>query len=101
MASGATAARISCANIDKHRILPPAMFEGTYKRPFDEHGFVIEELTFQRPSADGLMQVTKVEERYPPRHNTSMTVGLLPSVATDALSVTCTAVGRSSRPRTR
>lgn len=42
------------------------MFEGTYEaRRTDERGFVVQELTLQRPSDEGLMQVTKTEEHYP------------------------------------
>lgn len=54
-------------SFDRQRVLPPAMFEGTYEaRQTDERGFAVQELTLQRPSDEGLMQVTKTEEYYPP-----------------------------------
>ncbi len=47
------------------RLLPPVIFEGTYQaRRADERSFVVRELTLQRPSDEGMMQVTKTEERY-------------------------------------
>jgi hypothetical protein len=53
-------------SFDRQRVLPPAMFEGTYQaRRTDERGFAVQELTLQRPSDQGLMQVTKTEEHYP------------------------------------
>lgn len=53
-------------SFDRQRVLPPAMFEGTYQaRRTDERGFAVQELTLQRPSDEGLMQVTKMEEYYP------------------------------------
>jgi len=53
-------------SFDKLRILPPVTFEGSYQaRRADERGFAVLELTLQKPSAEGLMQVTKTEEYYP------------------------------------
>jgi hypothetical protein len=52
-------------SFDRVRLLPPVTFEGTYQaRRADERSFVVWELTLQRPSAEGMMQVTKTEERY-------------------------------------
>jgi hypothetical protein len=50
---------------DQERVLPLAKFDGTYaaKRP-DARDFVVYELTLQRPSGDGLMQATLIEDRY-------------------------------------
>ena len=46
-------------------MLPPVTFEGTYRaRRTNERGFVVLELTLQRPSDEGMMQVTKTEEHY-------------------------------------
>lgn len=51
---------------DRQRVMPPVMFEGTYQaRRTDERGFAVQELTLQRPSDEGLMQVTKMEEYFP------------------------------------
>jgi len=53
-------------SFDKLRILPPVIFEGTYQaRRADERGFAVMELTLQKPSEEGLMQVVKTEEYYP------------------------------------
>jgi hypothetical protein len=53
-------------NFDKQRILPPVTFEGTYRARYtNKRGFAVQELTFQKPSGEGLMQVIKAEEYYP------------------------------------
>jgi hypothetical protein len=53
-------------SFDKQRVLPPATFGGSYQsRRADERGFCVQELTLQKPSDEGLMQVTKTEEYYP------------------------------------
>lgn len=55
-------------SFDRVRLLPPVTFEGTYQaRRADERSFVVLELTLQRPSDEGMMQVTKTEERYSAR----------------------------------
>ena len=55
-------------SFDRVRLLPPVTFEGTYQaRRADERSFAVLELTLQRPSAEGMMQVTKTEERYAAR----------------------------------
>lgn len=50
---------------DRERMLPLAKFDGTYmaKRQ-DARDFVTFELTLLRPSDDGIMQATLIEERY-------------------------------------
>jgi hypothetical protein len=53
-------------SFDKQRVLPLVTFEGTYRaRHTNKRGFAIQELTLQKPSGEGLMQVVKTEEYYP------------------------------------
>jgi hypothetical protein len=54
-------------SFDRERALPPATLAGTYQRRLARiDDFAVTELTLQRPSDDGLIQVVKTEESYPP-----------------------------------
>jgi hypothetical protein len=50
---------------DRVRTLPLLKFDGTYqarRKNDDENEFTVQELTLERPSSDGMMQVTMTEE---------------------------------------
>jgi hypothetical protein len=50
---------------DAERILPPSTLEGTYRNGrLDEDSFVVRELTLQRASDDGLIQLVQIEDSY-------------------------------------
>ncbi|HWY62856.1 MAG TPA: hypothetical protein VNW15_13220 [Rhizomicrobium sp.] len=50
---------------DTERILPPSTLEGTYRNGrIDEDSFVVRELTLQRASDDGLIQLVQIEDSY-------------------------------------
>jgi len=50
---------------DTERILPPATLEGTYRNGrLDDDSYVVRELTLQRASDDGLIQLVQIEDSY-------------------------------------
>jgi hypothetical protein len=50
---------------DTERILPPSALEGTYRNGrLDDDSFVVRELTLQRASDDGLIQLVQTEDSY-------------------------------------
>jgi hypothetical protein len=50
---------------DTERILPPSTLEGTYRNGrIDEDNYVVRELTLQRASDDGLIQLVQIEDSY-------------------------------------
>ena len=52
-------------DFDTERILPPSTLEGTYRNGrIDEDSFVVRELTLQRASDDGLIQLVQIEDSY-------------------------------------
>jgi hypothetical protein len=52
-------------DFDTERILPPSTLEGTYRNGrLDEDSFVVRELTLQRASDDGLIQLVQIEDSY-------------------------------------
>jgi hypothetical protein len=52
-------------DFDTERILPPSTLEGTYRNGrIDEDSYVVRELTLQRASDDGLIQLVQTEDSY-------------------------------------
>ena len=52
-------------DFDTERILPPSTLEGTYRNGrIDEDNYVVRELTLQRASDDGLIQLVQIEDSY-------------------------------------
>jgi len=50
---------------DTERILPPSTLEGTYRNGrLDDDSYVVRELTLQRASDDGLIQLVQTEDSY-------------------------------------
>jgi hypothetical protein len=50
---------------DAERILPPSTLEGTYRNGrLDDDSYVVRELTLQRASDDGLIQLVQMEDSY-------------------------------------
>jgi hypothetical protein len=50
---------------DTERILPPSTLEGTYRNGrLDDDSYVVRELTLQRASDDGLIQLVQIEDSY-------------------------------------
>jgi hypothetical protein len=50
---------------DTERILPPSTLEGTYRNGrIDDDSYVVRELTLQRASDDGLIQLVQIEDSY-------------------------------------
>jgi hypothetical protein len=50
---------------DTERILPPSALEGTYRNGrIDDDSYVVRELTLQRSSDDGLIQLVQIEDSY-------------------------------------
>jgi hypothetical protein len=52
-------------DFDTERILPPSTLEGTYRNGrIDDDSYVVRELTLQRASDDGLIQLIQIEDSY-------------------------------------
>jgi len=52
-------------DFDTERILPPSALEGTYRNGrLDDDSYVVRELTLQRASDDGLIQLVQTEDSY-------------------------------------
>jgi hypothetical protein len=52
-------------DFDTERILPPSTLEGTYRNGrLDDDSYVVRELTLQRASDDGLIQLVQIEDSY-------------------------------------
>lgn len=50
---------------DTERVLPPAVLEGTYRTwRLEDESYVVRELTLQRASGDGLIQLVQTEDSY-------------------------------------